>query len=69
MEVDTTKFDTCRYRTDVEIPFGELGCCGVLPQSGFCCLERMLEGLTPIVCMKCDFYEKRFQCDDAKESE
>ena len=59
MEVDTIKFDTCRFRSDTEIVFGELGCCGSVPAQGWVCIERSIEGLTPVVCESCEFYEGR----------
>lgn len=58
-EVDTTKFDTCRFRSDTEIEFGEISCCGAMTQKGWICLERGIEALTPLVCVGCEFYEPR----------
>lgn len=66
MEVDTTKFDTCRFRSDTEIEFGELGCCGRAPLKGFTCLERLIEGLTPVVCERCEFYQSRLNVLEEK---
>lgn len=57
--MDTTKFDTCRYRTDEEIEFGTISCCGQNIAKGYCCIERGIDGLTPPVCVNCEFYEPR----------
>jgi len=57
--VSTLKFDTCRFRSAEEIQFGELSCCGSQAARGHICYERNIEGLTPTVCEKCDFYQSR----------
>ena len=59
----TYKFDTCRYRSAEAIQFGSLSCCGKMPDIGFLCYERNIEGLTPVVCERCDFYEKRLMVE------
>lgn len=54
-----SKFDNCRFRSDSEIEFGEISCCGAKIASGYVCLERGIEGLSPQVCEQCEFYQPR----------
>lgn len=58
--VDTTKFNSCIFRSDKEIEYLVRKCCNSsLKKNGYVCSKLLINGLIPLNCLNCDLYKKK----------
>ena len=56
--VDRTKFDNCKYRSENEQEYITQHCCSSKKKAmGFVCSKLLIKGLIPLQCCNCDLYE------------
>lgn len=58
-QIDTTKFDTCKYRSSKQEEIGEYSCCVDNRHFGYVCFRRNIEDLDSSQCIECNFYKKK----------
>lgn len=57
--VDTTKFNSCKHRSDKEETIESRSCCQTSTRKGFICYKVPINGVSPLQCVRCDLYENK----------
>lgn len=59
MTLGEQKFDTCKWRSDVEAIYFQKYCCGQETKWGYLCNKLDIGGINPMYCEGCQAFEAK----------